>query len=741
MEFYIKKNSTLPILKMEIIKDGRSNYNLNSFLSGSTTFLISLYDRSNDRFLFASKECFVTTEYSYFEQKDLYYLNYQFTNKDTPKTGRYEVQISIPSEQGVIILPLQDKYYVNIAESFSVDNLGFTDSLSANLPCCIFQEVIEIGGLTLEAYYYSGSLFAEYLVYNTQVFSQDVRVNFTNILEVNDGENIVILTGVTIPAGETFGDTQVSFIGYDYNNLKQTSIFSNVELIPNNPNLVLNFENDSIFNTPPPTRTPTKTPTPTISATQTLTPTNTSTPTNTPTLTQTTTTTKTSTPTKTATRTLTPTKTNTPTPTKTSTPTKTTTPTITPTNTNTPTNTITQTSTPTETEVIGETPTPTPSITQTITPTNTETTTTTPTGTPTITPTNTPSNTITPSITPSNTVTPTVTPSNTITPSITPTNTVTPTVTPTSGGTPSCPYEVGYFNTLGNVMRFDYNVNDNQIYVVTTGGTEVYDTSYSYIQTIPNSFTAGTPTFASIVFVSEFVYMGGNVNNKSIDIYDTINLTANTVGIGTSVLEMSVDRTGSHVGFTLDTDDYQQILVSTQLVNTTLDVTATTNGDISLSRIDDYFWIVSSGDTLVRIDPLSKSIISTETIDGGGYSGYRKTLLDDPNNGYTYILVDGQSLMIYDGGGFSSEIDLTSYSGTNTSMAIDEVNNKLYILNVVGNIFGLIKIDIGTFNDEGLTVIGDLGGFTNGKIIYEPNNAEILLSSSPYLARIYRICT
>lgn len=683
MEFYIKQNSTLPILKMEIIKDGRSDYNLNSFLSASTTFFISLYNKVNDKFLFASKECFVTSEYSEFEGKDLYYLNYQFINKDTTKVGRYEVQVSIPSDQGVIVLPLREKYYVNIVESFSLQNIDFIDTITANPPCCVFQETFEFGGLTLQAYYYSGSLFADYILSSTQLFSQDVRVNFTNVLEVIEGQNIEILTGVTIPMGQTEGSSQVSFIGYNYDNLKQTSILSNIELITNNSNLVLNFQNDTVFNTPPPTRTPTKTPTPTVTNTKTPTPTltQTKTPTQTPTLTQTSTTTQTPTPTNTQTNT------------------------ITNTSTQTPTNTETPTETPTNTPT--ETVTPTPSITET----------------------------------PTNTATPTMTETPTVTPSITPTNTVTPTVTPTSGGTPSCPYEVGYFNTLGNVMRFDYNVNDNQIYVVTTGGTEVYDTSYSYIQTIPNSFTAGTPTFASIVFVSEFVYMGGDVNNKSIDIYDTINLTANTVNIGTSVLEMSVDRTGSHVGFTIDTDDYQQISVSTQLVNATLDVTATTNGDISLSRIDDYFWIVSSGDTLVRIDPVSKSIISTETIASGGYSGYSKTLLDDPTNGYTYILVDGQSLMIYDSGGFSEEIDLTSYSGTNTSMVIDETNNKLYILNVDGNVFGLIKINIGTFNDEGLTVIGDFVGFTNGKIIYEPNNAEILLSSSPYVARIYRICT
>jgi hypothetical protein len=375
--------------------------------------------------------------------------------------------------------------------------------------------------------------------------------------------------------------------------------------------------------------------------------------------------------------------------------------------------------TPTPTPTNTETPTPSVTITQTVTPTIT------------ITPTNTE--------TPTTTVTPSTSGINEITP--TPSVTITQTVTPSSGSTPSCPYQVGFFNTSGNVMRFDYNGYDNQIYVVTTGGTEVYDTSYSYIQTIPNSFTAGTPTSASIVFVSEFVYVGGDPSNKSIDIYDTINLTANTVNIGTSVLEMSVDRTGSHVGFTIDTDDYQQITVSTQDPIGPTNVTATTNGDISLSRIDDYFWIVSSGDTLVKFDSVTKLIASTETIASGGYSGYRKTLLDDPNNGYTYILVNGQSLMIYDGGGFNSEIDLTSYSGTNTSMTIDQNNNKLYILNVVGNVFGLIKIDITTLTDEGLFTLGSYAGYTNGEIIYELNNTEILFSLYPYINRINRVCT
>jgi hypothetical protein len=73
-------------------------------------------------------------------------------------------------------------------------------------------------------------------------------------------------------------------------------------------------------------------------------------------------------------------------------------------------------------------------------------------------------------------------------------------------------------------------------------------------------------------------------------------------------------------------------------------------------------------------------------------------------------------------------------------MAIDETNNKLYILNVDGNVFGLIKIDISTLTDEGLITLGTYTGFTNGNIVYEPNNVELLLSLNPFISKVYRIC-
>jgi hypothetical protein len=892
MEFYIKKNATLPFLKVEICKDGRSDFNLNSFLDSNNTFYISLFDKTIDKILFSSKECFVTTEISPFEGKTLYYLNYQFTNKDTIKEGRYEVQISAPSENGVIILPLQEKFYVNIIDSFAADNSSFSDLYSLNLPCCGFQETFDIDGLTLEAYYHSGSLIIDYILTSTKVYNQDIRVNFTNVLGVITGTTIEIVTGVTINSGETKGTTRIVFSDYNYNNLTQSSVLSVIEFTDSIPNTIFNFDNQVIFNTPPPTVTPTKTPTPTNTSTTTptvtQTPSITSSPTPTPSITSSSTPTPTPTitptnpcveyitdefgnfllsengdyiiseinpcvsptPTKTPTQTVTPTMSETPTntPTNTQTPTGSITPTNTPTNTQTPTLTESETPTPTPTPTETETPTPTPTMsetpqviesptptpTETVTPTITETPTNTPTPTmtetsqllesptptptntesktPTPTPTNTPTNTRTQTRTQTQTrtVTPTfdcfcytvlstqngnkvsytdcsgnitevspvnsgesvnvcakfgtisLTLSGTITfveacvggncPGPTPTITPTPTVTPTSSAIPSCPYEVGYFNTLGNVMRFNINtIYDGNIYVVTTGGTQVYDTSYSYIQTIPNSFTAGTPSYASIVFAEDttgpsplsYVFDGGDTNNKSIDVFELNGSTSSLINVGTSIGEMAVSKNQDVVGFLIPSNgQYSQFDVAAQTIDTPFNVSATTNGDISLSRLDDKFWIVSTGNTIVRVVPGAKGIDSTELIPSGGYPGYIKTILDDPTNGYTYLLVDGVRVLIYDVNGPYGYVDIFSYSGTNTSMTIDEINNKLYILNVQSpDIFGLIKVDIGTLSDEGLFNLGTFTGFTNGYLVYEPNNTEILLSLTPYASRIYRFCT
>ena len=482
MEFYINQNSTLPILRMEIIKDGRSDFNLNSFLDNGATFLISLFDKSTDTFLFASKECILITEYSEYEGKNLYFLTYQFSSKDTLRTGRFEVQISIPSDNGVILLPLGDKFFVNVIESFSGKILGYNNSnYVSDLPCCGFQQTYTSEFISLDAYYNPGSLIIDYFLNSYVEFVNDITVYFQNELYTFSGESILISTGITLSSGQTQSGLQIVFETFNFDNLTRQGVLSNIRIESLLDSTIINFSDNFFYSTLPPAPTPTKTPTPTITSIQTPTQTNTQTNTSsqTPTPTQTNTSSQTPTPTqtKTPTNTLTNTPTQTQTQTFTSTPTQTKTPTPTNTSTNTPTQTVTPTNpcveyitdefgnfiltengdyiiselnpciTPTPTKTT--TPTVTPTNTETVTPTNTETPTNTPsqttTQTPTLTenlsPTPTPTNTITPTntetTTPTNTETPTNTPTPTVTQTSTNTETPTPTVTPTNTETPT----------------------------------------------------------------------------------------------------------------------------------------------------------------------------------------------------------------------------------------------------------------------------------------------------------------
>jgi len=64
MEFFIQQNSTLPILKMDFVLDGR--------------------------------------------------IYYKWTQKDTNKKGRYKGQFSIILEDGELIAPIREDLYINI---------------------------------------------------------------------------------------------------------------------------------------------------------------------------------------------------------------------------------------------------------------------------------------------------------------------------------------------------------------------------------------------------------------------------------------------------------------------------------------------------------------------------------------------------------------------------------------------------------------------------------------------------
>jgi hypothetical protein len=136
MEWFIKKNSTLPVFQVEISQNGRSDFDRVENLSGVTAS-ISLYDDTNDLYRVTSKECYITTSASTTNSDDIiYYLNYQFTNREVSKEGRFKVQINLSDSNGDLVLPLKESIFVNIIDSFSQDYTSYNNDYVIVRPCC-----------------------------------------------------------------------------------------------------------------------------------------------------------------------------------------------------------------------------------------------------------------------------------------------------------------------------------------------------------------------------------------------------------------------------------------------------------------------------------------------------------------------------------------------------------------------------------------------------------------------------
>jgi hypothetical protein len=126
MDFFIKKNATLPLLKLAVIKDGRSDYHNFMDLIESSTILFSMIDVETGIPKIVSKQAgFVSKTFIDPNTPTEYYIYYNFTKKDTNKVGRYEGQFMLKNEQGDLIVPIREQLFITIQDSFISDT-----------PCC-----------------------------------------------------------------------------------------------------------------------------------------------------------------------------------------------------------------------------------------------------------------------------------------------------------------------------------------------------------------------------------------------------------------------------------------------------------------------------------------------------------------------------------------------------------------------------------------------------------------------------
>jgi len=138
MNFNIKKNATLPILKLSVIKDGRSDYNNFMELLETSTIFFSMVNSETGILKIISKPAgFVEKTFIDPNAETEYYIYYKFTNTDTNTVGKFEGQFLVKTDDGNLILPIREKLFIYIQDSFIADNLEYVNCYTSEYPCCI----------------------------------------------------------------------------------------------------------------------------------------------------------------------------------------------------------------------------------------------------------------------------------------------------------------------------------------------------------------------------------------------------------------------------------------------------------------------------------------------------------------------------------------------------------------------------------------------------------------------------
>ena len=137
MEFFIRKNATLPVLKINAIKDGRSDYNRSMRFIEGTDIFFSMVDTETNIPRISSRPAGLMKKDPLDLSTDAeYYVYYQFTPFDTKKVARYKGQFLFRNETGILTMPLSEEIYINVIESFIIDDFEFQSCYVVDYPCC-----------------------------------------------------------------------------------------------------------------------------------------------------------------------------------------------------------------------------------------------------------------------------------------------------------------------------------------------------------------------------------------------------------------------------------------------------------------------------------------------------------------------------------------------------------------------------------------------------------------------------
>lgn len=123
MEFFIRKDSLEPILKMQLIQDGRNDFR--KFYQGLENAVLSFSMKKVDtgEYVILNKAAGIVQKTEVDPVNDPeYYIYYRWQPSDVMEAGRYQGQFLIEflTDGTQLVAPVREDLYINIQDSFGV---------------------------------------------------------------------------------------------------------------------------------------------------------------------------------------------------------------------------------------------------------------------------------------------------------------------------------------------------------------------------------------------------------------------------------------------------------------------------------------------------------------------------------------------------------------------------------------------------------------------------------------------
>ena len=132
MVFTIRQNSTLPILKLVLYRDGRNDYEHFEELLENSIITFAMKDEKTGIYKISNKEAIIKPKLPCANDvKKEYYIVYEFTSDDTNRPGIYLGEFKIIfigldlQPTGELIIPISEQLYIHVIDSFVKSDVSY----------------------------------------------------------------------------------------------------------------------------------------------------------------------------------------------------------------------------------------------------------------------------------------------------------------------------------------------------------------------------------------------------------------------------------------------------------------------------------------------------------------------------------------------------------------------------------------------------------------------------------------